>query len=260
MLRTMDSSALWTAYYRTRSEDMRSELIRRYTPLARKAADRMQFTPWGCVTREDLQGHAFVGLIDAVDRFDPSQGVPFEGYALPRIRGSVIDALRRLDWMPRTLRSEETRYRSTYGRLEANLGRPPSDNEVSREMGIDGIKLDELKLATVRSSVSSLEDLVAGMFDGSGAGEEILSSDDGDPYSSRLRTEAAQRLRDALESLPEREKLVVSLYYYRGLTLKEIGQVIGVSEQRVSQLHSRAVGRMKQKLVRHSELVCSLAA
>src|SRR3954466_13283527 len=144
MMEQEEAWARWRSYVKDRSPQLREAIIRDYAILARRAVERLQISPWGCVSQEDLISHAVIGLIDAVDRYDPDHGVPFEGFAMPRIRGAILDALRRLDWGPRTVRSEETRLRRAYGKLESTLGRAPSDEEVADELGISPDQLDEL--------------------------------------------------------------------------------------------------------------------
>lgn len=260
MLEARDAQIRWREYARTRSARLREDIIRDYAILARRAVERLQISPWGCVSQEDLISHAVIGLIDAVDRYDPNQGVPFEGFAMSRIRGAVLDALRRLDWVPRTVRSEETRLRRAYGRLESILGRAPTDEEVADELGISLEQLEDLVTEISRSSMLSLDDLLAGATDSAARGEEMLSTDRDNPQGVQEKQEARRRLAEALDALPEREKLVVTLYYYHELTLKEIGRVIQVTEQRVSQIHTKAMLRLSHKLLRHSELVSALAA
>jgi len=254
------AQARWREYVRTRSPRLREQIIRDYAILARRGVERLQISPWGCVSREDLLGHALVGLIDAVDRYDPEHGTPFEAFAGPRIRGSILDALRRLDWVPRTVRVREAKLRRAYGKLESLLGRAPTDAEVADELGIDPAELDELVTEVARGSLLSLDDLVAGAGEGTTLAEVTPAEDQNDPHRQSARKEAQQRLAEAIEALPEREKLVVVLYYYHDLTLKEIGRVLNVTEQRVSQIHAKAVLRLSHKLIRHSELLASLAA
>ncbi len=257
---SFNSQARWQEYARTRSPRLREELIREYAILARRAVERLQFTPWGCVSTDDLVSHAVIGLINAVDRYDPEMGVPFEGFAMPRIRGAILDALRRLDWAPRSVRAEENRLRRAYAHLEAVLGRTPSDDEVARELGLETSELEHLVSDISRSSVLSLDDLVSGSEDSTSRGERTPAGNAFDPYVQQEKTEARRRLVEAIQALPEREKLVVSLYYEKDLTLKEIGRVLGVTEQRVSQIHTKAMLRLSHKLVRHHELVAELAA
>lgn len=260
MLETREAQNRWREYVRSRAPRLREAIIRDYAILARRAVERLQISPWGCVSQDDLISHAVIGLIDAVDRYDPEQGVPFEGFAMPRIRGAVLDSLRRLDWVPRTVRADEARLRRAYGRLEGILGRPPTDEEVAEELGVESDELERLVTEVARGSVLSLDDLVAGVGEGNPLSETIPTTDADGPQRSQERTEARRRLAEAIDALPEREKLVVALYYYNELTLKEIGRVIGVTEQRVSQIHTKAMLRLSHKLLRHSDLVATLAA
>jgi RNA polymerase sigma factor FliA len=250
----------WRDYVQTRCPKLREAIIRDYAVLARRAVERLQIKPWGCVGTEDLLSHAIIGLIDAVDRFDPEHGTPFEGFAMPRIRGAIIDALRQLDWMPRSVRVKETQLRRAYGTLEALLGRPPTDEEAATELGIEVEELEKLVTDVARGSLLSLDDLVSGMDEGTTLGEITPGTESHDPYQAQERGEAQRRLAEAIHALPEREKLVVSLYYYHELTLKEIGGVLSVTEQRVSQIHTKALLRLSHKLIRHGELMGSLAA
>jgi RNA polymerase sigma factor for flagellar operon FliA len=251
----------WREYAQTRSPHLREAIIREYAVLARRAVERLQIAPWGCVSNDDLLSHAVIGLIDAVDRYDPEQGTPFEGFAMPRIRGAILDALRQLDWVPRTVRVKESKLRKTYAELERVLGRPPRDEEVAAELGVAVDQLDEWIGEVARGSLMSLDDLVTGA-DGSTTtlADVTAGNSEEDPYRHQERDEAKRRLAEAIDTLPEREKLVVSLYYYHELTLKEIGKVINVTEQRVSQIHTKAMMRLSHKLLRHRDLMGSLAA
>ncbi len=251
---------LWSEYVERRSASAREALIAEYAVLARRAVERLQIMPWGCVSREDLLAHAVIGLIDAVDRYNPEYGASFETFAMPRIRGAVLDALRRLDWAPRSVRGEESRLRRAYERLEGIYGRAPSDEEVAEELGIDLQEHERMVSEVARTSVTSLDDLVAGMGDSVTRGDLVAGDMAFDPYLNQERDAAKRRLVDAIEALPEREKLVVSLYYYEELTLKEIGMILNVTEQRVSQIHTKAMMRLSHKLIRHTELVTALAA
>ena len=253
------TQARWREYVRTGSPQLREAIIREYAILARRAVERLQISPWGCVSQEDLISHAIIGLIDAIDRFDPEHGTPFEGFAMSRIRGAILDALRQLDWVPRTVRVKEQQLRRGFGKLEALLGRPPKDQEVADELGVSLEDLERLITDVARGSVLSLDDLVAGMGETT-LGEVTPSGDADGPSRHQERDEARCRLSEAIEALPEREKLVVSLYYYHELTLKEIGWILKVTEQRVSQIHTKAMLRLSHKLIRHTELMATLAA
>lgn len=260
MLEQDEAQARWREYVTTRSPALREALIRDHAILARRAVERLQITPWGCVSKEDLISHAVIGLIDAIDRYDPEHGSSFEAFAMPRIRGAILDALRQLDWVPRSVRAREQKLRRAFGSLEAVLGRPPRDDEVAAELGIGLEELEQLVTEVARGSLLSLDDLVTGMGESTTLGEVTPGSDGDDPYLSQERSEALRRLAEAIDALPEREKLVVSLYYYHELTLKEIGLVLKVTEQRVSQIHTKAMLRLSHKLIRHTELMASLGA
>lgn len=249
----------WMEYVKTRSPQLREEIIRTYAPLARRTVDRLQITAWGCVNKDDLLSYAVLGLIDAIDRYNPALGSSFEAFASPRIRGAVLDALRRLDWVPRSLRASESQLRQVFGRLETRLGRPPTSAEVADFMGVTEGELDGMLADVARTSLVSLDDLVAGM-DSSPLAEFALGSDADDPYRGSERAEAQSRLAGAIADLPDREKQIVSLYYFQEMTFKEIGQILGVTEQRISQIHARAMLRMSHKLLRHQDLLMALAA
>lgn len=255
-----DVQLWWRDYARTRAPHLRERLIAEYAVLARRAVDRLQITPWGCVSKDDLLGHALLGLIDAIERFDPAHGVPFEGFAAPRIRGAVLDALRRLDWAPRSLRADEGRLRRAYAALEAVLGRAPTDAEVARELGVSLEELEALESRMARSSLLSLDEMVAGMSDGTHLGDLTPGDRLDDPYQQQEFEAARQELAEAVKRLPDREKHVISLYYYHELTLKEIGSVLRVTEQRVSQIHAKAMTRLNHRLTRHHDLMAALVA
>lgn len=250
----------WREYVRTRSPILREAIIRDYAILARRAVERLHITPWGCVSQDDLLSHAIIGLIDAVDRYDPEHGTPFEGFAMPRVRGAILDALRHLDWVPRSVRFHENRLRSAYGKLEGIFGRPPTDSETAEELGVSLAEFERIVTEVARGSILSLDDLVAGMGEATTVGEVTPCGDAYDPYRAQERAEAERRLAEAITALPEREKLVVSLYYYEEMTLKEIGLILTVTEQRVSQIHAKAMLRLSHKLIRHTELMASIAA
>jgi RNA polymerase sigma factor for flagellar operon FliA len=147
----------------SRCPKLREAIICDYALLARRAVERLQINPWGCVSQDDLISHAVIGLIDAVDRYGPEYGVPFEGFVMPRIRGAILDALRQLDWVPRSVRVKEQNLRRAYGKMESILGRPPKDEEVADELGIELAELEQLVTEVARGSVLLLDDLVAGM-------------------------------------------------------------------------------------------------
>jgi RNA polymerase sigma factor for flagellar operon FliA len=222
-------------------------LIEQYAPLAKYVVDRLHLQPSGGISYDDLIGQAIVGLIEAIDRYDPSRGVKFNTYAYYRIRGAVMDMLRGLDWMPRSMRAKGNEIVNTIARLEGELGRAPTDEEVADAMGISVEQLDGIAQDISGQALLSFEDTLD-----AGDGETPLVvgdmvADDSAVSPEHHAAEQDQRrvLADIIDGLPENERLVISLYYYDGLTLKEIGKVLGVTESRVCQLHSKAVMRLR---------------
>lgn len=252
-----DCSELWKKRDRG-GESVREQIITRYAYLARYAVDRLNFPSYGAAGYDDLIGHAIIGLIDAVDKFEPARGIKFETYAIPRIRGAVIDALRVLDWVPRSVRKHESELRDAYARAEAALCGAASDQDVADQLGIGVSGLHE-KLALVgQASLLSLDEALAAGFDYEEAFPHSEPAQD-IPYMEAQRTEQAQLLADAIDQLPERERTVIALYYAEGLTLKEIAQVLGVTESRVCQLHSKATLRLNGKLAGCAEVFAPAA-
>lgn len=240
---------LWHEYKNNDSEQAREKLISEYAYLAKYAVDRLNLSPSGAVSYEDLIGHAVIGLIDAIEKFDPERQVKFETYALLRIRGEVIDVIRSLDWTPRSVRKNESTLRDVYARLEMKLQRPPTDSEVAEYLGIEVSELEKILCDVGQSAVFSLDEIVA-------SGGDILASGEsdefGDPANCAQRAEQKRLLAKSIEELPERERTVVALYYYENLTQKEIAAVLGVTESRVCQIHTKAVLRLSGKLSRSS--------
>lgn len=249
-----DRDRLWRKYKSSSDQSAREQIITSYAYLAKYVVDRLSFSVVGAASYDDLIGHAVVGLIEAVEKFEPERGLKFETFAIPRMRGAVIDALRNLDWAPRSVRKDESDLRRACAEAEAALGRPPTDEELADRLGIELSELEE-KLALVgRSSLLSLDETLS-------AGIEIGSPDafEDDPYVAAQKEERARLLAEAIDQLPERERLVVSLYYADGLTLREIAEVIGVTESRVCQLHAKATLRLNGKLARHSDAFALVA-
>lgn len=240
---------LWMDYKKRGRETAREQLISEYAYLAKYAVDRLNLSPSGALGYEDLIGHAVVGLIDAVEKFDLDRNVKFETYALTRIRGEVIDVIRSLDWTPRSVRKNETTLRDAFARLEMELERPPDDREVANYLGIDISQLEKMLADVGQSALLSLDEVIA-----SGGDIMTRSADDirDDPASCAERSEQKRLLAKSIEELPERERDVVTLYYYENLTQKEIAAVLGVTESRVCQIHTKAVLRLSGKLSRSS--------
>jgi len=240
---------LWLDYKQKGDETAREKLVSEYAYLAKYAVDRLNLSPSGALAYEDLIGHAVVGLIEAIEKFDLDRNVKFETYALTRIRGEVIDVIRSLDWTPRSVRKYETMLRQAYARLEMELERPPDDHEVANHLGIDVAELEKMLADVGQSALLSLDELVS-----SGGDVIVRSTDDEgeDPASCAERADQKRLLARFVEELPERERDVVTLYYYENLTQKEIAAVLGVTESRICQIHTKAMLRLSGKLCRSS--------
>jgi RNA polymerase sigma factor FliA len=247
---TEDIQALWVRFRRTGDKALRDRLILTYAPLVKYVAGRLGSGLPAHVDEGDLVSYGLLGLIGAIERYDPERDIKFETYAIVRIRGSIIDELRALDWVPRSVRSRAREIERAIAELESKLGQAPTDEQIAGKIGISVEELDESLTDISRSSIAALDEL----WSSSGEGDQVSLLDtiedrSGPQPSEALdETELRETLADAIARLPEREKLVVTLYYYEELTLREIGEVLGVTESRVSQLHTKAVLRLKSRL------------
>ena len=222
-----------------------------YSPLVKYVAGRMGSGLPAHVEESDLISYGLGGLISAIERFDLSREIKFETYAITRIRGAVIDELRTLDWVPRSVRARAREIERVNMRLETKLQRAPTDEELAGELGVSTGEFQDALLQISNSTIVALDELW-NVSDSSGDSVSLLDTlpDRGapDPHQLVDQSELRDRIADAIAALPEREKLVVALYYYENLTLREIGEVLGVTESRVSQLHTKAVLRLRSKL------------
>jgi RNA polymerase sigma factor for flagellar operon FliA len=245
-----DVSALWARYKQDDDQRAREELILNYSPLVKYVAGRVSSGLPQMVETADLISYGLFGLIDAIEKFDLSRGIKFETYAIARIKGAIIDELRAMDWVPRSVRSRAREIEAAYVRLENSLKRVPSDAEVAAEMGISIKEFHGILTKLSYTSVVSFEELwIGGEKDEHQSAIGTIKDETAeDPVAVFENAELKEILADAIERLPEREKIVIALYYYEGLTLKEIGQVLGVTESRVSQLHTKAVLRLRGRL------------
>jgi RNA polymerase sigma factor for flagellar operon FliA len=245
-----DTQTLWREYRRTNDPKIRDRLILTYAPLVKYVAGRLGSGLPAHVDDDDLVSYGLLGLIGAIQRFDPERDIKFETYAIARIKGSIIDELRSMDWVPRSVRSRAREIERAIGELEARLGRAPTDEEISAKVGITQEELDESLSEISRTSIAALDEL----WTVSAGGDQIALIDTiedkqgPNPQSALAETELKEAIGEAIARLPEREKLVVTLYYYEELTLREIGEVLGVTESRVSQLHTKAILRLKARL------------
>jgi RNA polymerase sigma factor for flagellar operon FliA len=245
-----DSRSLWLEYRRTRDGTLRERLIVNYSPLVKYVAGRLGSGLPAHVEEADLVSYGLLGLMSAIDRYDPERDTKFETYAIARIRGSILDELRVLDWVPRSVRSRAREIERAILSLEGLLGRAPTDDELAAKVGISTEQLEASLVDISRTSIAALDEL----WTTSGEGDQVSLLDTlEDPESIRPadvldETELREALAEAISRLPEREKLVVTLYYYEELTLREIGEVLGVTESRVSQLHTKAILRLRSRL------------
>jgi RNA polymerase sigma factor for flagellar operon FliA len=246
-----DVTELWRTFRRTGDQALRDRLILMYAPIVKYVAGRLGSGLPAHVDEGDLVSYGLLGLISAIERYDPDRDVKFETYAIARIKGSILDELRALDWVPRSVRSRARQIERAMAELEAKLGHAPSDEELAKKVGISVEELEDSLTDISRSSIAALDELWT--ISGSGGDQVALidtieDTQGPEPQSAFAQTELREMVADAITSLPEREKLVITLYYYEDLTLREIGEVLGVTESRVSQLHTKAILRLKARL------------
>ncbi len=239
-----DISFWWDKWFETRDPVARDRIIVHYSPLVKFVAGRVGAGLPSSVDSGDLVSSGVFGLIDAVERFDPERGVKFETFAVPRIRGAVFDGLRSLDWVPRSVRSRAREVESAFAELEGRFGRAPSDDEIAAQLKISPTEFQKWLVAIASTVVGPLDRaLLAGAQPRSLAGETPDS-----PSAIVEESEVKRLVRAEVRRLPEREKMVMSLYYDEGLTLAEIGAVLGVTESRVSQIHTKSVLHLRARL------------
>jgi RNA polymerase sigma factor for flagellar operon FliA len=242
---------LWRRYKDDGDESARERLVVAYSPMVKFVAGRLGAGLPSHVEDADLISYGLVGLIGAIERFEPERGIKFETFAMTRIRGAIIDELRSLDWVPRSVRSRAREIETAQAKLEHELQRAPTEAELASKLNLTEEELQSALLEIANSSVYALDELWT-VSDSSGDQVSLLDTiaDDSaaDPQEALASTEVKDLLTEAIGGLPEREQLVVALYYYENLTLREIGEVLGVTESRVSQLHTKAVMRLKSHL------------
>jgi len=243
---------VWKSYAVSKNPALREKLIIEYAPLVKLVAGRLLMHVGQYVDFEDLTSYGIFGLIDAIDKYDPNKGIKFETYASIRIRGAIIDNIRKLDWVPRSLRAKNKQLEQVYAELTIGLGREPNEEEIAEKLNITLNDAQELIRKSAVVSLVSLDDYLEqnndmGLFN-------LSPSQSDNPENSIEMLETKQALADAIDQLPDKEKKVISLYYYDELTLKEISAVLGVSESRISQIHTKAILSLKAKLINHEQL------
>jgi RNA polymerase sigma factor FliA len=244
--------ALWQAYGQDRDAILRDRLLLHYAPLVKYVAGRVGTGLPSHVDIADLVQSGVFGLWDAIDRFEPARGLKFETYAMQRIRGAILDELRAQDWVPRSVRSRAREVERALERLETRLQRSASDAEVAAELGIGIAELRELYAQLQLTSVVALDELMAVGRGGTSIAETLPDDTAQEPGALLDSVESRRLLAEAVSQLTDRDRVVVSLYYFENLTLAEIGRVLGVTESRVCQLHTRAVLRLRSKMLEAS--------
>ncbi len=244
---------LWEEYSKLKSDKLREQLIIEYVPLVKLVAGRLNMYLGYTIEYDDLVSYGVFGLIDAIDKFDYGKGIKFETYASLRIRGSILDQIRKMDWIPRSVRQKQKQIEAAITKLEKEKGSNVNDADIAEELGIS---LDEYRGWESQTNISNIASLDEFMEQGTeGSVKEFRNNTYIEPEEAIDKAEVKQMLMDALELLTEKEKKVVLLYYYEDLTLKEVASVLEVSESRISQLHSKALEKMKKHLGRYFEIL-----
>jgi RNA polymerase sigma factor for flagellar operon FliA len=245
-----DELKLWKDYKETRNPEIRDRMVRQYAPLVKYVAGKVAVGMPQNVEFDDLVGYGVFGRFDVIEKFDPDKHVKFKTYAVTRIRGAIFDELRAIDWVPRSVRQKSREIEDAIRRLEASLGRAASDAEVAREMNMTDKEFEKTMLRVSGTSILSLNDVwyTGEDNDKVSIADSIESPDNFNPDNIVEKEEVKRVIIQSIQELPEKEKTVLVLYYYEDLTLKEIGKVLEVTESRVSQLHTKAIMRLRAKL------------
>lgn len=237
----------WERFINTKSHEDREKLILEYAPLVKIVAGRMYMYLSSLVEYDDIISYGIFGLIDAIDKFSLSKGVKFETYASLRIRGEILDNIRKMDWIPRTLRRKQREISEVTSKLRSKYNREPSDDEVADELGISADEYDKLLVELNGISLVYYDDEANNLDTGSII-NTVEQSAFITPEDSVAKAEFKEKITEAIDLLTEKEKQVIMLFYYEELTIKEIANVLEVTESRISQLHSKAINKMRVKL------------
>lgn len=251
-----EKNKLWQEYKKTGNSNIREQLIMEYARLVKIVAGRLSMYLGNNVEYDDLVGYGIFGLIDAIDKFDYGKNVKFETYASLRIRGSILDQIRKMDWIPRSLRQKQKKIDAAVLKIETDTGKVATDEEVAKELDISVDELNNWQGQTKASNIISLEEYID-------SGSEVRVSAGNNerfmqPEQVMEKDELKKKIVEAIEELTEKEKSVITLYYYEEMTLKEISMVLDVSESRVSQLHTKALNKMKLKLGEYLDILTNI--
>jgi RNA polymerase sigma factor for flagellar operon FliA len=240
---------LWTDYKSTDDPKLRDALIVHYSPLVKYVAGRVAVGLPQNVEQADLVSYGIFGLIDAIEKFDLDRGFKFETYAISRVKGAIIDELRSIDWVPRSVRAKARSLEKAYGTLEAKLHRAPTDAELAAELDMSDSQLQTAFGQISFIGLVALDETLSGGERGESMslGDTVADANPG-PMAVYEVEEMRHILADAINGMPEREKIVLTLYYYEGLTLAEIGEILGVTESRVCQIHTKSVIHLRAKI------------
>jgi len=243
-----DLEGIWVRFKETGERALRDRLILQYAPLVKYVAGRVAVGLPQSVDQSDLVSYGIFGLIDAIEKFDLGRGYKFETYAISRIKGAILDELRSIDWVPRSVRAKARTVERAYQKLEAELHRSPSDDELAAELAMTNDQLQATLGQISFVGIAALDELLIGdRGDATTLGDTLADRGEG-PVAVFEVTEMRHILARAINTMPEREKVVLTLYYYEGLTLAEIGQVLGVTESRVCQIHTKAVLHLRARV------------
>lgn len=245
---------LWDEYKDDATHEARERLILHYSPLVKFVAGRVASGLPQSIEQSDLVSYGIFGLIDAIDKFDPARGFKFETYAISRIKGAIIDELRSIDWVPRSIRAKARAVERAYSKLENELKRSPDDKEVAAELDLGEEELNHVLSQVSFTGLVALDELLGrqqgagGEGGGSATVGDTIADRAHDPVEAFETDEMKHLLADAINRMPDRERLVLTLYYYEGLTLAEVGGVLGVTESRVCQIHTKAILQLRGRL------------
>lgn len=240
----------WKSYKATGDRISRDRLIVNYSPLVKYVAGRVSAGLPNTIEQADLVSYGIFGLMDAIEKFDLERNIKFETYAIARIKGAIIDELRAIDWVPRSVRAKARNIEKAYAKLEATLLRSPSDAEIAKELGVSSKELQAMFKQISFVGLVALDEMLSGNSDrgeSSTLGDTIADPGIG-PQASYEVEEVKHLLAQAINQMAQRERTVLTLYYYEGLTLAQIGQVLGVTESRVCQIHTKAVLQLRSKI------------